>query len=87
MADMEINNSNVLRTEKIEFLVKEIIKLNLKIKDLEINKVNEDNASKVNITFTESNKNNQENDPKVSLILTELNKTNINYDSLPIVLF
>jgi hypothetical protein len=74
MAELEMNN-NVQNSKKIEFLVKEIIKLNLKIKDLEINKDNE------------SNKNNQENEPKVSLILTELNKTNINYDSLPIVLF
>ncbi len=75
MAELEINN-NTLNTEKIEFLVKEIIKLNIKIKDLEFK-----NLQNIQSILEEDNK------PKISLILNELNNKNINWDSLPIVLF
>ncbi len=79
MASLEINNNNVQSTEKIEFLLKEIIKLNIKIKDLEIK-----NIQNIQNVVEEDTK------PKLSLILNELNELdikNINWESLPIVLF
>jgi hypothetical protein len=72
MADIEINHNNDARSaEKMEFLIKEVIKLKLKIKDLEKN----------------DNNYNNDDTMKNNMILTELSKKNINIDSLPVVLF
>jgi hypothetical protein len=67
----EYENNDARSADKIEFLVKEIIKLNLKIKDLENTKEDNDKKTKV----------------YVNNILTELKKTTIDWDTLPIVLY
>lgn len=75
MADIEINHDNDARSaEKMECLIKEVIKLKLKIKDLENNNDND------NDNYTMKN----------NMILTELTKKDIkdiNIDTLPVVLF
>ena len=71
----EIQIINARSAEKIEFLLKEVIKLNLQIKDLQVKELE---VPKDNILNSKSN---------INHILTELNKKNVNWDSLPVVLF